>query len=73
MTDSLFRCPVCGGALFREAHSYRCAAGHSYDIAKEGYTYLLPPIRSTPPTPATTRPWPPPGGISYPQGIIGRC
>ena len=43
MTDSLFRCPVCGGALFREAHSYRCAAGHSYDIAKEGYTYLLPP------------------------------
>ena len=43
MTDSLFRCPVCGGALFREAHSYRCAASHSYDIAKEGYTYLLPP------------------------------
>ena len=40
---SLFRCPVCGAPLNREEHTYRCAAGHSYDIAKEGYTYLLPP------------------------------
>lgn len=40
---SLFRCPVCAAPLTREAHAYRCPAGHSYDIAKEGYTYLLPP------------------------------
>lgn len=43
MRTSLFRCPVCGGPLVREERAYRCAAGHSYDIAKEGYTYLLPP------------------------------
>ena len=69
---SLFRCPVCGAPLNREEHTYRCAAGHSYDIAKEGYTYLLPPIRSTPPPPVTTRLWPPPAGIFYPPGIIIR-
>lgn len=40
---SLFRCPVCGAPLARGEHAYRCPAGHSYDIAREGYTYLLPP------------------------------
>jgi 23S rRNA (guanine745-N1)-methyltransferase len=40
---SLFCCPVCGGPLDREERVYRCPKGHSYDIAKEGYTYLLPP------------------------------
>lgn len=40
---SLFCCPVCGAALERGEHVYRCPAGHSYDIAREGYTYLLPP------------------------------
>lgn len=40
---SLFRCPVCGGPLTREATAYRCSGRHSYDISKEGYTYLLPP------------------------------
>ena len=40
---SLFRCPVCGEALSREERTYRCPNRHSYDIAKEGYTYLLPP------------------------------
>ena len=40
---SLFRCPVCGGPLDREERVYRCADRHSYDIAREGYTYLLPP------------------------------
>lgn len=40
---SLFRCPVCGEALSREERVFRCKAGHSYDIAKEGYVYLLPP------------------------------
>ena len=40
---SLFRCPVCGEPLSREERTYRCPNRHSYDIAKEGYTYLLPP------------------------------
>ncbi len=40
---SLFRCPVCAAALTRDERTYRCPAGHSFDIAKEGYTYLLPP------------------------------
>ena len=40
---SLFRCPVCGGPLVREERAYRCEKGHSYDLAKDGYTYLLPP------------------------------
>ena len=40
---SLFRCPVCGEVLTREERTYRCPNRHSYDIAKEGYTYLLPP------------------------------
>ena len=40
---SLFRCPACGGPLVREERVYRCERGHSFDIAKEGYTYLLPP------------------------------
>jgi len=39
---SLFVCPVCGAPLTREAHVYRCPQNHSYDIAAEGYTYLLP-------------------------------
>lgn len=40
---SLFRCPVCGAPLIREQGAYRCPARHSFDIAREGYTYLLPP------------------------------
>lgn len=39
---SMFRCPVCAQPLRREAQSYRCDNGHCHDIAKEGYTYLLP-------------------------------
>lgn len=40
---SLFRCPVCAAPLDRTAGAYRCPAGHSYDLAKEGYAYLLSP------------------------------
>ena len=40
---SLFRCPVCGAPLDREERICRCPNRHSYDIAREGYTYLLPP------------------------------
>ena len=64
---SLFRCPVCGGPLDREERVYRCADRHSYDIAKEGYTYLLPPNQK-----AMTRLCRQPVGISYPKSIICR-
>ena len=40
---SLFLCPLCGQPLERKTAAYVCPSGHSYDIAKEGYTYLLPP------------------------------
>ena len=39
---SLFRCPLCAGPLDRGERAYVCPNGHSYDIAREGYTYLLP-------------------------------
>ena len=40
--NSLFVCPLCGGALTRREGSYLCPAGHCFDIAREGYIYLLP-------------------------------
>lgn len=40
---SLFRCPLCAAPLTREPGAYRCPAGHSFDVAKEGYVHLLPP------------------------------
>ena len=43
--DSLFRCPLCAKPLRREEHACRCPVGHSFDIAREGYTYLLPANR----------------------------
>ena len=39
---SLFTCPLCGAPLQRGGSAYRCPAGHSFDIAREGHTYLLP-------------------------------
>ena len=39
---SLFRCPLCAAPLERREHSYACPGGHSFDIAREGYTHLLP-------------------------------
>ena len=39
---SLFCCPLCAAPLQREARAYRCPVGHSFDIAAEGHTHLLP-------------------------------
>lgn len=36
------RCPHCGSALARGSQSLRCAQGHSFDIARQGYVSLLP-------------------------------
>ena len=35
-------CPLDGGPLQRHGASWGCAAGHSFDIAAQGYTHLLP-------------------------------
>lgn len=40
---SLLRCPICAASLTRQEGAYRCPAGHSFDIAREGYVHLLPP------------------------------
>jgi 23S rRNA (guanine745-N1)-methyltransferase len=40
---SLFCCPVCRAPLERTADAYRCPAGHSFDLSREGYVYLLTP------------------------------
>ncbi len=42
MSSSIFSCPVCRGTMERDGRIYRCGAGHSFDIAKEGYVNLLP-------------------------------
>jgi len=35
-------CPLDGYPLTREGMTWRCPSNHSFDIAREGYTYLLP-------------------------------
>lgn len=35
-------CPLDGGELRRTGTMWRCAAGHSFDVAREGYINLLP-------------------------------
>ncbi len=39
---ALLACPVCGGDLRLAAASLRCAAGHGFDVARQGYVNLLP-------------------------------
>jgi len=38
----LLRCPVCGEALAERDGALRCASGHSFDIARQGYANLVP-------------------------------
>ena len=45
MRRSLFICPICRQPLERADRTCRCANGHSFDIAKEGYVNLLPANR----------------------------
>ncbi|MDF3918544.1 methyltransferase domain-containing protein [Salinicola salarius] len=39
---SALACPLDGGPMHRQGQTWRCAAGHSFDIARQGYTHLLP-------------------------------
>jgi 23S rRNA (guanine745-N1)-methyltransferase len=38
----LLRCPRCRAVLRRSGGAVRCAAGHSFDVARQGYVSLLP-------------------------------
>lgn len=45
MTISAFEalaCPLDGSALQKNGHNWQCDAGHSFDIARQGYVHLLP-------------------------------
>jgi 23S rRNA (guanine745-N1)-methyltransferase len=44
----LLRCPVCGDGLGEAGGALRCAAGHSFDIARQGYVNLVPARADTP-------------------------
>ena len=47
---ALLACPVCGDrlAVAPDGSALRCAAGHSFDRARQGYVPLLPPGRRAP-------------------------
>jgi len=44
----LLRCPVCGGEVAHADNALRCPAGHSFDIARQGYVNLVPGRADTP-------------------------
>ncbi len=44
----LLQCPVCGAALDCAAGVVQCRAGHSFDIARQGYVNLVPGRGDTP-------------------------
>jgi 23S rRNA (guanine745-N1)-methyltransferase len=45
---NLLRCPVCADGLQLGDGSLRCRAGHSFDIARQGYVNLVPGRADTP-------------------------
>src|SRR5262249_52968165 len=38
----LLRCPVCACGLRATGAALRCEAGHSFDVARQGYVDLMP-------------------------------
>ena len=53
--SGLFTCPVCGEPLAQGEKVWRCPHGHSYDVAAEGYVYLLPPNKKHSKDPGDTK------------------
>src|SRR5690349_17865216 len=39
--NALLACPVCGEPLQEVDRAFRCANGHTFDVAREGYVNLL--------------------------------
>ena len=48
-------CPVCGKALLGDGRVWRCPAGHSFDVARQGYVNLLPVQQKHSADPGDTR------------------
>ena len=48
-------CPVCGKPLTRDTARWFCSAGHSFDIARQGYVNLLPVSQKHSKRPGDTR------------------
>jgi 23S rRNA (guanine745-N1)-methyltransferase len=44
----LLRCPVCAASLALADGAVRCPAGHSFDVARQGYVNLVPGAGDTP-------------------------
>jgi 23S rRNA (guanine745-N1)-methyltransferase len=44
----VLRCPVCGDELAHAGNAVRCEAGHSFDIARQGYVNVVPGRADTP-------------------------
>ena len=42
MSETIWKCPVCGGNLQAEGLSLQCEKRHNFDRAKKGAVYLLP-------------------------------
>ena len=53
--SGLFACPVCGRPLERGEKAWACKKGHSFDVAAEGYAYLLPPNKKHSKDPGDTK------------------
>lgn len=41
--DTMVLCPHCKGQLHKKENAYVCEKGHHFDVAKQGYTFLLLP------------------------------
>ena len=48
-------CPICGKTLSHQERVCRCEAGHSFDIARQGYINLLPVQQKHSRNPGDTR------------------
>lgn len=51
----MFHCPICRAPLLPGEGRFFCENGHCYDLAKEGYLYLLPPNKKHSKAPGDTR------------------
>lgn len=49
-------CPLDGLPLEREGGSWRCASGHNFDIARQGYVHLLPVQKKRSKDPGDSKP-----------------
>lgn len=45
MSDTIWRCPVCGSPLLAVERSLRCVHGHNFDRSRKGDVHLLPSNR----------------------------